>query len=142
AIGPSPAWVSYPEMCRLADAKVVAMPLRAEDGWVLRGEDLERALTPRTRVVMLGSPANPTGAVCSEPALREIAAVLERHPEVVAISDDIYDKLTYGGVKARNLLQVAPQLASRVVLVNGCSKAYAMTGLRLGWAAAPEPIVA
>lgn len=141
AIWPNPGWVSYPEMMRLGGATPVELPLSAQNGWVPRGEDLERAITPRTKLVMLGSPSNPTGAVWGEKSMRELAAVLDRHPRVMILSDDIYEKLTYGGVKQHNLLRLAPQLAPRLVLINGCSKAYAMTGLRLGWAAGPQAII-
>lgn len=141
AVIPNPYWVSYPEMVRLAGARPVELTLRQEDGWSPRPEDWERALSPRTRVVMFSSPSNPTGAVWSESALRGLAKALEKFPRAVVLSDDIYDKLVYGGAKARNLLQVAPELQSRTVLVNGCSKAYAMTGLRLGWACGPQEII-
>ena len=141
AVIPNPYWVSYPEMVRLAGARPVELMLRQEDGWSPRPEDWERVLTPRTRVVMFSSPSNPTGAVWSEGAMRGLARALERFPRAVVLSDDIYDKLVYGGAKARNILQVAPELQSRTVLVNGCSKAYAMTGLRLGWACGPQEII-
>jgi aspartate aminotransferase len=90
---------------------------------------------------MFSSPSNPTGAVWSEAALRGLARALEKFPRAVVLSDDIYDKLVYGGAKARNILQIAPELQPRTVLVNGCSKAYAMTGLRLGWACGPQEII-
>jgi aspartate aminotransferase len=141
AVIPNPYWVSYPEMARLAGAKAVDLMLRQEDGWSPRAEDLERALTPRTRVFMFSSPSNPTGAVWSAEAMRGVARALEKFPRVVILSDDIYDKLVYGGAKATNILQVAPQLKDRTVLINGCSKAYAMTGLRLGWACGPAEII-
>jgi len=140
AVIPNPYWVSYPEMVRLAGAKPLDLMLRQEDGWSPRSEDLERLLTPRTRVFMFSSPSNPTGAVWSAEAMRGVARVLEKFPRVVILSDDIYDRLVYGG-KATNILQVAPQLKDRTVLVNGCSKAYAMTGLRLGWACGPAEII-
>jgi aspartate aminotransferase len=139
---PVPGWVSYPEMAMLAGGRVVELRMHPEHGWVPQPDELERVLTERTRLVMLGTPANPTGAVWGAEALRALAAVLERHPRVAIVSDDIYDKLTYGGVKAVSLLQVAPQLGERLVLVNGCSKAYSMTGLRLGWAVGPQEIIA
>jgi aspartate aminotransferase len=139
---PNPYWVSYPEMARLAGARVVELALRQEDGWVPRAEDLAAVITERTRVVMLGSPSNPTGAVWNEGALRGLAEVLRKHPRADVLSDDIYDRLTYGGVRAANIALLAPDLAERTVLVNGCSKAYAMTGLRLGWAAGPRAIIA
>ena len=141
AIIPNPYWVSYPEMVRLAGATPVELKLRAEDGWSPRPEELAKLITPRTRVLLFGSPSNPTGAVWNEEAIRGIARVLEEHPRVLALSDDIYDKLLYNGAKAPNLLQIAPALQARTVLVNGCSKAYAMTGLRLGWACGPAEII-
>jgi aspartate aminotransferase len=140
AVIPNPYWVSYPEMVRLAGAKPLDLMLRQEDGWSPRSEDLERLLTPRTRVFMFSSPSNPTGAVWSAEAMRGVVRALEKFPRVVILSDDIYDRLVYGG-KATNILQIAPQLKDRTVLVNGCSKAYAMTGLRLGWACGPAEII-
>lgn len=142
AVIPNPYWVSYPEMVRLAGGRPVELMLRAADGWSPRPDDWERVLTPRTRVLMFSSPSNPTGAVWSEAALKGMARALEKFPRVVVLSDDIYDKLVYGGAKAKNLLQVAPELQPRTVLINGCSKAYAMTGLRLGWACGPQEIIA
>ncbi len=141
AVIPNPYWVSYPEMVRLAGATPVELELSAEDGWVPRPEALARVMTERTRVVMLGSPGNPTGAVWDVAALQGIARVLERYPKAVVLSDDIYCRLVYGGVKAVNFLKVAPQLTSRTLLINGCSKAYAMTGLRIGWACGPAEII-
>src|ERR1700693_4013520 len=142
AVVPNPYWVSYPEMVRLAGGKPIDLMLRQEDGWAPRPEELERALSPRTRVFIFSSPSNPTGAVWSADVIRGIAGVLEKYPRVTILSDDIYDKLVYGGVKVANILEVAPQLKDRTVLINGCSKAYAMTGLRLGWACGPAEIIA
>jgi aspartate aminotransferase len=141
AVIPNPYWVSYPEMVRLAGGKPVEMMLRPEDDWEPRAEELERVMSPRTRVVMLGSPSNPTGAVWSEESLRGLARVLARFPQATILADDIYDKLVYGKAKVVNLLRIAPELAPRTVLINGCSKAYAMTGLRLGWACGPQAII-
>jgi aspartate aminotransferase len=141
AVIPNPYWVSYPEMVRLAGARPVELMLRAGDGWSPAAADWEKVFTPRTRLLMFSSPSNPTGAVWSEAALQGLARALEKFPQIVVLSDDIYDKLTYGGVQCRNLLQIAPQLAPRTVLINGCSKAYAMTGLRLGWACGPQEII-
>jgi aspartate aminotransferase len=141
AVIPNPYWVSYPEMVRLAGATPVELMLRPEDGWSPRAGDWERVLTPKTRVLMFSSPSNPTGAVWSEEAIRGLAQALEKFPLVTVLSDDIYDKLVYGGARCRNLLKVAPHLQDRTVLVNGCSKAYAMTGLRLGWACGPQPVI-
>jgi aspartate aminotransferase len=141
AIIPNPYWVSYPEMVRLAGARPVDLMLRQEDGWVPRPDDLERICGDRTRILLFSSPSNPTGAVWPEETLQGVARVLRAFPRVVILSDDIYGKLVYGGVVVRNLLQVAPDLKDRTVLINGCSKAYAMTGLRLGWAAGPLEII-
>jgi aspartate aminotransferase len=141
AVIPNPYWVSYPEMVRLAGAKPLDLMLRQEDGWSPRSDDLERLLTPRTRVFMFSSPSNPTGGVWSPEAMRGVVRALEKFPRVVVLSDDIYDRLVYGGLKVTNILQIAPQLRDRTVLVNGCSKAYAMTGLRLGWACGPAEII-
>jgi aspartate aminotransferase len=142
AVIPNPYWVSYPEMVRLAGGKPVELMLRQEDGWAPRPEDLERAFTPRTRLFIFSSPSNPTGAVWSAEVMRGIVRVLEKFPRVTILSDDIYDKLVYGGAKTTNILQIAPQLKDRAVLINGCSKAYAMTGLRLGWACGHPEIIA
>ncbi|HTO98154.1 MAG TPA: pyridoxal phosphate-dependent aminotransferase [Myxococcales bacterium] len=141
ALIPNPYWVSYPEMVRLSGGKPAEMMLRQEDGWAPRPEDLERALGPRTRMFIFSSPSNPTGAVWSAEVMKGVARVLERFPRVTILSDDIYDKLVYGGAKTTNILQIAPQLKDRTVLINGCSKAYAMTGLRLGWACGPAEII-
>ena len=141
AVIPNPYWVSYPEMVKLSSGRPVELVLRQEDGWAPRLDDLERAFSPRTRVFLFSSPSNPTGAVWSAETMRAVARVLEKFPRVVILSDDIYDRLVYGGVKATNILQIAPQLKDRTVLVNGCSKAYAMTGLRLGWACGPAEII-
>ena len=141
AVIPNPYWVSYPDIVRLAGATPVDMVTRAEDAWHPHPDALARAITPRTRVVMLGSPSNPTGAVWSKEAMQGMARVLEKNPRITILSDDIYHRLVYGGVRACNILEVAPQLRDRTVLINGCSKAYAMTGLRLGWACGPQEIV-
>jgi aspartate aminotransferase len=141
AVIPNPYWVSYPEMVRLAAGRPVELMLRPEDRWSPRPDDFERLLTPRTKVFMFSSPSNPTGAVWSAEAMRGVARALEKFPRVIVLSDDIYDRLVYGGAKATNILQIAPQLRDRTVLVNGCSKAYAMTGLRLGWACGPAEII-
>jgi aspartate aminotransferase len=99
-------------------------------------------MTERTKVVMLGSPSNPTGAVWSEETLRGIAEVLRRFPRAVALCDDIYARIHFGKPRATTLLQVAPDLRDRVVIVDGCSKTYAMTGLRIGWALGPQALIA
>jgi aspartate aminotransferase len=138
----NPAWVSYPEMVALAGGTPVLVPTREEEGWVPDPELFARAITPRTRAVVLNSPSNPTGAVLSAEALSALARVLERHPEVVVVTDDIYEKLLYTGRPFVEVLNVAPQLADRTLVVNGLSKAFAMTGWRLGYAAGPKALIA
>jgi aspartate aminotransferase len=138
----NPYWVSYPEMVRLASAKPVDVALRAEDRWEPREQDLQQAFNARTRIVMFGSPVNPTGAVWSAECLKTLARVVEKWPRVVVLSDGIYSRLVFGGVEAPDIVQLAPQLVERTIVINGCSKAYAMTGLRLGWACGPKDIIA
>ena len=138
----TPAWVSYPDMVALAAGNPVLVPTREEDGWVPDPERFARAITPRTRAVVLNSPSNPTGAVLSAEALAALARVLDRHPDVAVVTDDIYEKLLYTGRPFVEVLNVAPQLADRTLVVNGLSKAFAMTGWRLGYAAGPKPIIA
>ena len=134
---PSPCWVSYPDIVTLADGKPVIVPCGQNHGFKLRAEDLEAAITPRTRWFMLNSPCNPTGAAYSAEELRPICDVLLRHPDVWVFTDDIYDKLVYDGFKAATIVQVEPKLRDRTITMNGCSKAYAMTGWRIGFAGAP-----
>jgi aspartate aminotransferase len=145
AVIPNPYWVSYPDMVKLADGTPVDLPLSADDGWQPSAARLSAVMNERTKVVMLGSPSNPTGAVWSEDSLRAIADVLRRHPRAVALCDDIYGRIVFGkGATGRavTLLQVAPDLRERTLIVDGCSKTYAMTGLRLGWALGPVPLIA
>jgi aspartate aminotransferase len=134
---PSPCWVSYPDIVTLADGKPVFVPCGQNNGFKLRAEDLEAAITPRTRWFMLNSPCNPTGAAYSAEELRPICEVLLRHPDLWVFTDDIYEKLAYDGFRPATVVQVEPRLRDRTVTMNGCSKAYAMTGWRLGFAGAP-----
>ncbi len=137
----NPAWVSYPDMVALAGGKPIFVPTREEEGWLPDPELLARAIGPRTRAVVLNSPSNPTGAVLSAEALLALARVIERHPGVVVVTDDIYEKLLYTGRPFVELLNVAPDLADRTLVVNGLSKAFAMTGWRLGYAAGPKALI-
>ncbi len=134
---PSPCWVSYPDIVQLADGKPVIVPCGQNNGFKLRAEDLEAAITPRTKWFMLNNPCNPTGAAYSAEELRAICDVLLRHPDVWIFTDDIYDKLAYDGFKPATIVQVEPKLRDRTITMNGCSKAYAMTGWRIGFAGAP-----
>jgi aspartate aminotransferase len=138
---PSPCWVSYPDIVALAEGTPVIVPCGQNNGFKLRAEDLEAAITPRTKWFFLNSPNNPTGAAYSAEELRPICDVLLRHPGIWVFTDDIYDKLTYDGFKAATIVQVEPRLRDRTVTMNGCSKAYAMTGWRIGFAGAPVALI-
>jgi aspartate aminotransferase len=134
---PSPCWVSYPDIVALAEGTSVIIPCGQNNAFKLRAEDLEAAITPRTKWFVLNSPCNPTGAAYSAEALRPICDVLLRHPNVWVFTDDIYEKLTYDGFSPATIVQVEPRLRDRTVTMNGVSKAYAMTGWRIGFAGAP-----
>jgi aspartate aminotransferase len=134
---PTPCWVSYPDIVSLAEGKPVFVPCSQNNGFKMRAEDLEAAITPKTKWVFLNSPSNPTGAAYSAEDLRPICDVLLKHPNVWIFSDDIYEKLTYDGFKPATIVEVEPRLRDRTVTMNGCSKAYAMTGWRIGFAGAP-----
>ena len=138
---PSPCWVSYPDIVTLADGKPVLVPCGQNNGFKLRAEDLEAAITPKTRWFMLNNPCNPTGAAYSAADLQPICEVLMRHPHVWVLTDDIYDSLVYGGFKPATILQVEPRLRDRTLTVHGVSKAYAMTGWRIGFAGGPVALI-
>lgn len=136
----SPYWVSYPDMVSLAGGTPVVVQAREEDGWAPDPDAIRRALTPRTRAIILNSPSNPTGGVLSRKALEGIAAAIRDH-DCLVVSDDIYEKLLYEG-EFLDLGNVAPDLVPRLVVVNGFSKAFSMTGWRLGYAAGPKALIA
>ncbi len=137
----APYWVSYPDMVRLADGEPVIVETDAADGWAPDPKAIRRALTPRTRAVVINSPCNPTGGVYSRKALEGIAEALRNH-DCLIITDDIYERLLYVEGGFSNIANVAPDLAARTVVVNGFSKASAMTGLRLGYTAGPKDLIA
>jgi aspartate aminotransferase len=141
---PAPYWVSYPDMAGLAEATPVIVQTTRADGWRLRPEVLEAALGERTRVVVLNSPSNPTGAGYREQDLRALGEViLAKAPRAFVISDDIYRELTYDGFSYVSPMKAfPPELAARVIVVDGVSKTYAMTGYRIGYFAGPKPLVA
>lgn len=144
-IVPTPCWPSHVELARMAGATPVLLPQRIEDGFVIDAARLAAAITPRTRVVVLNSPTNPTGAVYDEGALGRVAQVLRealaRNPDLTIVTDDLYRRLVYPPARFCSLLHVAPDLWPRVVLVDGVSKTYAMTGWRIGYVAAPRPLI-
>ena len=139
---PSPYWLSYPEMAQLAGASVRTIPCAAIDGFHLRPEALAAAITPASRLLVLNSPSNPTGAVLSRPELEAIAAVVRAHPRLAVVCDEIYEFLLSPGQEHHSLAAVAPDLADRVFVVNGFAKGWAMTGWRLGWLAGEASVVA
>lgn len=141
AIIPTPCWVSYPDIVSLADGTPVFVPCGQNNGFKMRAEDLEAAITPKTKWLVLNSPCNPTGAAYLAAELKALTNVLLRHPQVWIFTDDIYDKLTYDGFQPATVVQVEPRLRDRTVTMNGCSKAYAMTGWRIGFAGAPVALI-
>jgi len=140
-IVPAPYWVSYPDMVLLAGGEPVTVVGHEIDGFKLKPEILEAAITPRTKWLILNSPSNPTGAAYTGAELEGLAEVLRRHPQVWVMTDDMYEHLIYGEFDYRTIAQVAPDLYERTLTVNGVSKAYAMTGWRIGYAGGPKPLI-
>jgi aspartate aminotransferase len=134
-IVPAPYWVSYPDVVLFAGGTPVFVPAGPEQNYKLNPEQLEAAITPRTKWVILNSPSNPTGAAYSVAELKALGEVLERHPHVWVFADDMYEHIIYDGFEFATIAQVCPSLYERTLTVNGCSKAYAMTGWRIGYAA-------
>lgn len=141
AIIPAPYWISYLDMVLVADGTPVEVPCSAESGFKLTPSQLEAAITPRTKWLFLNSPNNPTGAVYSRAEIRGLADVLLKHPHVWILTDDIYEHLRFDGIEFATIAQVEPKLYDRTLTVNGVSKAYAMTGFRLGYAAGPKELI-
>jgi len=138
---PAPCWVSYADIVQLGGAKPVFAETRMEDGFRLRPEVLEKAITPRTKWFIFNSPSNPTGAAYNRDELKALTDVLMKHPHVWVLTDDMYEHLIYDGHKFFTPAQVEPGLYDRTLTMNGLSKAYCMTGWRLGYAAGPEPLI-
>ncbi len=138
---PAPYWVSYPEMVLLADGNPVPVACPQNYGFKLRPEDLDAAITPRTKWLILNSPSNPTGAAYTESDLRAVADVLLAHPHVWVMTDDMYEHLVYDDFDYKTIAQVEPRLYERTLTVNGVSKAYCMTGWRIGYGAGPKPLI-
>ena len=138
---PAPCWVSYPDVVRLAGGDPVFVPCPPESGFKLQPEQLERAITPRTRWLVLNSPNNPSGAVYSRDEMKALTEVLLHHPHVAVMADDVYEHLRYDGREFATPLQVEPALRERALTINGVSKAYAMTGWRIGYAAGPAALI-
>ncbi len=140
-IVPAPYWVSYPDMVLACDGRPVPVACGEDQGFKLTPEQLDAAITPRTRWVILNSPSNPTGATYSAEEHRALAAVLERHPGVLVMTDDIYEHIRFENGTAPHVVASVPSLRERTLAVNGVSKTYAMTGWRIGWAAGPRALI-
>ena len=138
---PSPYWLSYPEIARLAGASVQVLPSSAADGFRIDPAQLEAAITPASKLLVLNSPSNPTGMVLSRSDFEAIAAVLRRHPQVAVVCDEIYEFLLEPGLQHHSLAAVAPDLADRIFSVNGFAKGWAMTGWRIGWLAGNSAVL-
>ncbi|HEV7372838.1 pyridoxal phosphate-dependent aminotransferase [Arenibaculum sp.] len=140
-IVPAPYWVSYPDMVALAEGTTVAVACPPEKGFKLQPADLEKAITPRTKWLILNSPNNPTGAAYSRDEMKALTDVLVRHPHVWVLTDDMYEHLVYDGFEFVTPAQVEPRLHDRTLTVNGVSKAYSMTGWRIGYGAGPKELI-
>jgi aspartate aminotransferase len=141
-IVPAPYWVSYPDIVLLCDGVPVAVPCPQNNGFKLRPEDLEAAITRKTKWLILNSPSNPTGAAYSAAELRALADVLLRHPDVWVLTDDMYEHLLYDGFAFATIAAVEPKLYGRTLTLNGVSKAYCMTGWRIGYGGGPRELIA
>ncbi|MGN7613776.1 pyridoxal phosphate-dependent aminotransferase [Magnetococcales bacterium HHB-1] len=138
---PAPFWVSYPDMVLLAEGKPVIVGTTDQNNFLLTPETLEEAITPKTRFLVINSPSNPTGTAYDKASLMALGEVLKKHPHVWVITDDIYEKLTYDQFAFYTLPQVVPELKERTIVFNGVSKAYSMTGWRIGYAAGPKAVI-
>ncbi|MGZ5938192.1 MAG: pyridoxal phosphate-dependent aminotransferase [Rhizomicrobium sp.] len=137
----APYWVSYPDIVLLGGGKPVIVEARIEDGFLLTPEALDKAITPKTKWLIFNQPSNPTGACYTREQLKALTDVLMKHPHVWVLTDDMYEHLVYGGFKFSTVAEVEPGLYDRTLTMNGVSKAYAMTGWRIGYCAAPEPLI-
>ncbi|MBE9032087.1 pyridoxal phosphate-dependent aminotransferase [filamentous cyanobacterium LEGE 11480] len=138
---PAPYWVSYPEMVKLADGVPVPVQTTAAAGYKITPEQLQQAITPKTRLLILNSPSNPTGMVYTPDEIRAIAQVVLEHDDLLVVSDEIYEKLLYDGASHCSIGTVSPQMFARTIVSSGFAKAYAMTGWRVGYLAAPAELV-
>lgn len=138
---PAPYWVSYPDMALLAEAKPVFISTSIESCLKITPQQLEAAITEKTRLFIINSPSNPTGMVYTHAELNELAKILLRHPQVFILTDDIYEHIYWGNEAFKNIINVCPELYDRTLVLNGCSKAYAMTGWRIGYAAGPKEVI-
>lgn len=138
---PAPYWVSYPDMVLLADGTPVEISTTVQQNFKITPEQLEAAITPKTRILILNSPSNPSGMVYLKEELRKLATVLLKHPNILIATDDMYEHILWSGEPFANIINVCPELYDRTIVFNGVSKAYAMTGWRIGYAAGHEKII-
>ncbi len=138
---PAPYWVSYPDMVLLADAEPVIVAGDQSQGFKITGAQLEAAITPKTRLFVINSPSNPSGKAYSKAELKELADVLKKHPNIIIATDDMYELMIWTEEGFNNILNVAPELYDRTVVLNGVSKAYSMTGWRIGYAGGPADLI-
>jgi len=138
---PSPYWVSYPEIVKLSDAVPVFIETNSDTDFKVTGEMLEKHITSKTKMLLLNSPSNPSGFVYSEADLKDIGNILKKHPEIIIASDDIYEHIIFSKKNFTNILNVCPELYDQTIILNGVSKAYAMTGWRIGYAAGNKKII-
>jgi aspartate aminotransferase len=138
---PAPGWISYADQVKLCGGTPVSVSCPENNHFRLRAADLDAVITDKTKWVVLNFPNNPTGAVCTREEMKELADVLLQHPKVLVMSDEIYEHLVYDGVKMHSIAEVEPKLKDRTLTVNGASKAYAMTGWRVGYAGGPKPMI-
>lgn len=139
---PAPGWITYADIALLAEATPIPVPCPENNHFKLRADDLDAAISPKTKWLILNFPNNPTGAACTRSEMRAIADVMLMHPDVWILTDDIYEHLTYDGFEFCTIAEVEPKLKDRVLTVNGASKAYAMTGWRVGYCGGPKELIA
>ncbi len=139
---PAPYWVSYPDMIRLSGGEPVIAKTTAAGGYKITPDQLDNSITPKTRMLLLNSPSNPTGAVYTREEITALAGVLEKYPDIWIMSDEIYCRLIFGDIEHFSIAAVSDEMAKRTIVVNGVSKTYAMTGWRIGWMAGQEELVA
>ncbi len=135
---PTPFWVTYPEQAKLAGAVIKQIPGAVENDFKITPDQLQNALSERSRILVLNSPCNPTGTMYSKEELRDLARVIERHPRLTVFSDEIYDRLVYGSTPFSSISTVLPSMRNRTIIFNGLSKTYAMTGWRVGFTCCPD----
>ncbi|QBZ83784.1 Aspartate aminotransferase [Hydrogenovibrio crunogenus] len=139
---PAPYWVSYPDMALLAGGEPIIIEADIEQGFKITPEQLKAAITPKTKMVVINSPSNPTGAVYTASELKALGEVLQQYPDIVIASDDMYEHILLNDTPFTNILEVCPELTDRTVVMNGVSKAYSMTGWRIGYAGGPKDLIA